>query len=78
MAHDKLGYVVLGLDYFHGDDASFHSGKTRFEAMPWAIKKHEAAQKETPKWVEAVRQIYGMKSSALYLYALMTSLHLYR
>ena len=66
MIHDRLGYVVLGLDYFHGDDASFHTGKTRFEAMPWAIKKHEDATKETPGWIEAVRQRYGtVKSSIL-------------
>jgi len=53
------GYLVLGVDYFFGD---YLLGKDGFELVPWATKKHEVAQKETPTWIEEVRKIYGENS----------------
>ncbi|KJA22044.1 hypothetical protein HYPSUDRAFT_41442 [Hypholoma sublateritium FD-334 SS-4] len=53
------GYTVLGVDYFFGDNISSHLGKDGFEMLPWAMGKFEKAQKETPRWIDEVRKIYG-------------------
>ena len=53
------GYTVLGIDYFFGDNISSHIGQDGFEMMPWAMGKFETARKETPRWIEEVRKIYG-------------------
>lgn len=57
-----VGYTVLGIDYFFGDNISRHLGQDGFEMMPWAMSKFEKAQKETPRWIDEIRKIYGILS----------------
>ncbi|KAF8959819.1 dienelactone hydrolase family-domain-containing protein [Flammula alnicola] len=53
------GFHVMGLDYFFGDYMSDHTDKPGFEVLPWIEKKMKTAQETTPKWIDAVRKIYG-------------------
>ena len=58
--HD-LGYTVLGLDYFFGDRLEELMKQPDFDRETWRKKVAAQALECTPKWVEAVRQRYGLK-----------------
>ncbi|KIJ93590.1 hypothetical protein K443DRAFT_684437 [Laccaria amethystina LaAM-08-1] len=54
------GYYVLGIDYFFGDAIYLHHEEVNFDKPAWLTKHREKAKEITPKWIEAVREIYGV------------------
>ena len=54
------GFTVLGLDYFFGDPVleSYLSDKT-WDRIAWSTKAKRQAAEATPRWIDAVREIYG-------------------
>ncbi len=53
-----LGFLVLGVDYFFGDPAHTHT-EPEFDRVAWMQKSKALAEKETPKWIKAVKEKYG-------------------
>ncbi|TFK63056.1 alpha/beta-hydrolase [Pluteus cervinus] len=53
------GYHVLGIDYFLGDPIHIHTDDPNFDRQAWIAKSRKQAAELVPKWVEAVREIYG-------------------
>jgi dienelactone hydrolase len=53
------GYTVLGPDYFFGDPIYLHNGEVGFEREPWMEKSMKRAKEAVPKWLEAVKELYG-------------------
>ncbi|KAJ3494115.1 hypothetical protein NLJ89_g10877 [Agrocybe chaxingu] len=54
------GYTVLGPDYFFGDPIYPHLEDPTFNLTQWISEKVEIANEATPKWLEVVRQNYGV------------------
>ncbi|KAF8878404.1 Alpha/Beta hydrolase protein [Infundibulicybe gibba] len=54
----ESGFIVLGPDYFLGDPVYIHTEET-FDRPAWFAKSRAQAAELFPKWVQAVRQIYG-------------------
>ncbi|KAF9042292.1 dienelactone hydrolase [Panaeolus papilionaceus] len=54
------GFYVLGLDYFFGDPIQRHSKESNFNRDAWFSKSRELSEKAIPRWVEAVRDMYGV------------------
>ncbi|KAH6903414.1 hypothetical protein BKA70DRAFT_1300910 [Coprinopsis sp. MPI-PUGE-AT-0042] len=54
------GFYVLGLDYFFGDTMDKYVGKPDAERDAWITRIREIAGEAWPRWVEAVRKIYGL------------------
>ncbi|KAH6901012.1 Alpha/Beta hydrolase protein [Coprinopsis sp. MPI-PUGE-AT-0042] len=52
-------FYVLGLDYFFGDTMDKYVGKPDAERDAWLNRIREIAEEAWPRWVEAVRKIYG-------------------
>ncbi|KAI0066731.1 alpha/beta-hydrolase [Artomyces pyxidatus] len=53
------GYLVLGVDYFQGDDISFSASKAEFDFMEWIMLKRASANELVPIWIAAVKSRYG-------------------
>jgi len=53
------GFVVLGIDYFLGDPVYIHDNETDFDRAAWMAKSKKQAFEMFPKWLKAVRDIYG-------------------
>jgi len=53
------GFVVLGIDYFLGDPVHVHNGEPNFDRQAWTDKSRKQASDVFPKWLEAVKKIYG-------------------
>ncbi|KAF8798403.1 alpha/beta-hydrolase [Phlegmacium glaucopus] len=52
------GFIVLGIDYFFGDPVHLHL-EEGFDRKAWMSKYRERAKEVVPKWIKAVRDIYG-------------------
>ena len=68
LIHWRLGYYVLGIDYFFGDAIYLHHEEPNFDKPAWLTKQREKAKEITPEWIEEVRKIYG-KLFLIELYA---------
>ncbi|KAG5350859.1 hypothetical protein C0989_009006 [Termitomyces sp. Mn162] len=55
------GFLVLGIDYFFGDGFGFHLDEEGFDRMAWIENAKVKANEVYPKWLETVRETYGMK-----------------
>ncbi|TFK21082.1 alpha/beta-hydrolase [Coprinopsis marcescibilis] len=53
------GFYVLGIDYFFGDPIQDNQGRPGFNQTAWFNKSRKQAEESLPKWLAAVRQIYG-------------------
>ncbi|CAA7266419.1 unnamed protein product [Cyclocybe aegerita] len=53
------GFTVLGIDYFFGDPIYLHTEEADFNRQAWFTKYRKLAGDATPKWIKAVREIYG-------------------
>jgi len=53
------GFIVLGPDYFFGDPVQNHNGEEGFDRSAWFDKSVKNAAECVPRWLEAVKQIYG-------------------
>jgi len=53
------GFTVLGPDYFFGDPIQNHSNEEGFNRGAWMAKSQKIAKECVPRWLEAVKQIYG-------------------
>jgi len=53
------GFYVLGLDYFFGDPIYLHTDEPGWDRNAWFAKVRKLAAEATPRWIEAVREIYG-------------------
>ncbi|KAH6901013.1 Alpha/Beta hydrolase protein [Coprinopsis sp. MPI-PUGE-AT-0042] len=53
------GFYVLGIDYFFGDTIDKHLANPDFDREAWFHKSRKIAEEAWPRWVEAVRKIYG-------------------
>ncbi|KAJ3516032.1 hypothetical protein NLJ89_g1379 [Agrocybe chaxingu] len=53
------GFTVLGIDYFFGDPIYLHIEEAGFNKEAWFAKYRKLAGDATPKWVKAVRELYG-------------------
>ncbi|TFK23739.1 alpha/beta-hydrolase [Coprinopsis marcescibilis] len=52
------GFHVLGIDYFFGDPIHIHT-EPDFDRAAWFQKSRKQAEEAVPKWIKAVRAIYG-------------------
>jgi hypothetical protein len=50
----------LGIDYFFGDPIGDRMGDPDFDRETWRVKSIKQATESVPKWVPAVKAIYGM------------------
>jgi hypothetical protein len=50
----------LGLDYFFGDPVQNHSDDPTFDRGVWVRKAFGVAKDVAPKWIDAVREKYGV------------------
>jgi hypothetical protein len=65
-----IGFYVLGLDYFFGDPVQNHADEPDFDRAAWVKKVKGLADEATPRWIDAVREKYGVSptsSSACFL-----------
>ncbi|KAF9042324.1 Alpha/Beta hydrolase protein [Panaeolus papilionaceus] len=53
------GFHVVGLDYFFGDPIHHHNDDPDFDRAAWMTKVRGLAKEATPRWVSAIREIYG-------------------
>jgi hypothetical protein len=53
------GFIVLGIDYFFGDPIHLHKDEANFDRSAWSSKSKQQAKEAFPKWIKAVREIYG-------------------
>lgn len=56
----QSGFIVLGPDYFFGDPVQDHSGEAGFDQSAWAAKSKKQADECVPRWLEAVKEKYGL------------------
>lgn len=50
----------MGLDYFFGDPIQNHLDEPSFDRAAWFAKVKGLANEATPKWIDAVREKYGV------------------
>jgi len=62
-----VGFIVLGPDYFFGDPVQNHNGEEGFDRAAWFDKSVKNAAECVPRWLEAVKQIYGQLPEWWYL-----------
>ncbi|KAI0066732.1 alpha/beta-hydrolase, partial [Artomyces pyxidatus] len=53
------GYLVLGVDYFEGDDISLSLKNKGFNFMKWVTPKRARASELVPRWLQAAKSRYG-------------------
>jgi len=53
------GFYVLGIDYFFGDPIHLHTEEAGWDRNAWFAKSKKQATEATPRWIKAVREIYG-------------------
>jgi len=53
------GFYVVGIDYFFGDPIDLHNDEAGFDRNAWFAKSRKQATDATPRWIKAVRDIYG-------------------
>ncbi|KAK7039385.1 protein AIM2 [Favolaschia claudopus] len=56
------GFHVVGIDYFMGDPISNHN-EPGFKWEEWLDAKRKLSAEITPKWIQAIRERYGMSDA---------------
>jgi hypothetical protein len=60
----RAGFTVVGIDYFFGDPIHLHLEEPGWDRLAWRTKSVEQAQTSLPKWVDGVKDMFGMNYSA--------------
>ncbi|TFK18714.1 hypothetical protein FA15DRAFT_728915 [Coprinopsis marcescibilis] len=55
----RLGFHVLGIDYFYSDSVSNYIGRPQEEILAWIEQGRQQADEALPRWLKGVKQIYG-------------------
>lgn len=50
----------MGIDYFFGDPVYIHHEDPTFDRPAWMSNAKKLAADAVPKWLDAVRETYGM------------------
>ena len=56
----RLGFTVLGIDYFFGDPMHLHT-EEGFDRDSYLAMSLQRAKKAFPAWLKEVREIYGIR-----------------
>ena len=62
----RLGFVVLGVDYFLGDSCVKHDDEKGWNKEAWVAGMRVSAAPLVPPWLEAVRAQYSTCSALLF------------
>jgi len=58
----QTGFTVVGIDYFFGDPIHLHNEEPGWDRLAWRTKSVEQAEASLPKWVDGVKEMFGMIS----------------
>jgi hypothetical protein len=56
----QAGFTVVGIDYFFGDPIHLHLDEPGWDRLTWRTKSVEQAKASLPKWVDGVKEMFGM------------------
>jgi hypothetical protein len=56
----QAGFTVVGIDYFFGDPIYLHTEEPGWDRLAWRSKSVEQAKASLPKWVDGVKEMFGM------------------